>query len=268
MVSLLYTSISGYASYYDKATIAKIMGSLWKAYLEYVIPADYVPRCGYYLCDVYPEPEIEGGLMRTSDHLQSDNEHSYSAMWWAENICRAFPQIVALRVMRDEVVNVLRIHDLFESKIGGDTPDVSERNNEDKDTQETRWAITYGLHLPDVDYRDRLLANFFAFQDKTTVLGQIAYCFDKIDAVLRGLAFEHYGRIGSVGNRGFASDDESIRITGTTRMTDNWFDTSIRKISPYECSDFFVHIVAEVFRIERGEYPAWLEKIKHYEFLD
>ena len=264
----MYTSFAYYLDHYDKESIRKRMRSLWKAYLEFVIPADYVPRCGYYLCDVYPEPELQDGLMAADDHLQSDNEHSYSAMWWAQNICRAFPDILEFRAMREEIVDVLRIHDLFESKIGGDTPDVEERDNRTKDEKETRWAIEYGLHLPDVDYRDRLLANFFAFQDKTTLLGQIAYCFDKIDAVLRGLAFEHYGRVGSVGNHGFASDDESIELTGTTRMTDNWFCTSIRKISPYGCSDFFIHILAEVFRIERGSYPAWLRKIKQYDFLD
>lgn len=304
---ILYSRFQDYylISKKDAEDFPKIVENLWRAYLEYYVLADYVGRSGYYLCEVYPEPEYEDLHLRNASEaipdadyhdfmslsrVQSDNEHSSSVMWWCNAICSSFEYITPFRIFRVGLMEVLELHDLFESKITydllhekmnktleprslyeakmtHDIPDVFGPNPE-KDEKERIWAEKYLSLFPNESYRKRLMENFIHMQTRDDNFGQIAYCFDKIDAVLRGFAYESYGRKGRVGIRGFRLDEECMKFTGTDDMNDTWFYSTIRKIETYNCSDFFVHLLAEVYRIVRGSYPIWLGRIKNYDFLN
>lgn len=226
--------------------------------MKYVVPTDYVCRSGYYLCNVYPEPEFQENGLMVETKPQSGTEHMYSVSWWCNNLCRAFPEIREFNLYRERLKDALMIHDLFECKIGGDIPDVASRNDEEKDTLEAKWAKEYCDLLP-YAYGHDLNRDFIEMQDKNTPFGQLAYVFDKDDAVRRGLAYEVYGHCGILGTRGFESDHISIVETGTNLLSDGWFAHMIRKTYMYPAAPFFYHVMAEIFRIERGAYPHYLE---------
>lgn len=235
---------------------------LFTMYREFVVRSDYVPRSGYYLCNIYPKPNWRA----TQERAQSDTEHAYSAMWWAENISMAFSDVRELVLYREDCVRTLMIHDLFESKIGGDIPDVDTRCNIEKDAEEYQYMLEYVRLYPNPIYRSRMEKRFFEFQSKETEFGQICYSFDKIDAVLRALAYEIDGKSGVVGGRGFESDERSIEFTGTKNVVDNWFYSSVvSRILKYDCGEFFVRFVEEAIRYERGKDIPWMSKVDNYQ---
>ena len=287
MVIVLYVDFSNYFEAYDKQTFRNIIAGIWHAYIEFFIPTDYVARSGYYLCGVYPEPEhttlkllrrqfpdafpesdpeLEIKNLMPLTRAQSGTEHTASVMWWANNICANFPRIVTLGSMRSDLVDVLQIHDLFESKIGGDIPDVFGPNAA-KDEAEAKFAASYVYSFYNLPHYLELQANFNHMQKKDNTFGQIAYCFDKLDAVLRGFAYEVCGCTGIIGGKGFKTDEECIAITGTNNICDGWFMSTIIKIQEYPCSNFFIQVMAEVYYLVRGNYPEWLNKVKPYRFL-
>lgn len=230
-------------------------------YLNYVVPADYVTRSGYYLCGVYPQPSWR----EVNERAQSDTEHMYSAMWWAENVAMSFPEIRELSMYHQDCVQTLMIHDLFESKIGGDIPDVDVRNDAEKNSLELRFAMKYLSLHPNPTYRAKMEARFFDFQTRETEFGQICYCYDKIDAVMRALAYEMTGKNGAVGGRGFESDEISIMFTGTRDIVDNWYYQSVvKRVAQYECGDFFIRLVEECIRAQRRRDLPWMKRVIGY----
>lgn len=235
--------------------------ALWKMYLEYAVPSDYVVRSGYHLCDVYEKPS----LMEVRRKFQSDTEHMYSTLWWANELSYAFPELSGFREHKSKIMDMLLTHDLFECKLGGDIPDTSDRNNEDKDAKEAKIAEVYFSMRPNPASAMLGAERFSAFQEKYDVAGQIAYCVDKTDAIMRGLAYEVYGQCGTVGGRGFRSDDEEIAITGTNLLVDCWLYGCALKMMKYPCGDFFVRLTEETIRFVRGQEVTWINKVPEYQ---
>lgn len=237
--------------------------ALWDLYTEYITTADYTMRCGYYLCGVYPEPSWR----EVNQRAQSDSEHMYSVIWWAENLMTAFPEITEFSLYRDKIISVLMIHDAFEGHIGGDIPDVGLESAKNKDALEYEQAKKYFDKFPNRWYADEMLEKFAEFQKHDTDFGQIAYAFDKVDGVLRGLAYEQVGKPGEVGHHeGFIRDSDSIEFTGEISLVDCWFHNSvIQRLVDYDCGDFFIRVVEECIRYSRGKEVSWLTKVPGYE---
>lgn len=258
----MFFRIKDYKQFIGKDEFRRRIRALWDLYVEYITRADYTVRSGYYLCGVYPEPSIR----ETEQRAQSDSEHMYSAIWWAENLMAAFPEFVEFLAYRDWILKVLLIHDAFENHIGGDIPDVGLESAKDKDAREYEQAEKYCKKLPNRDYGEILLRKFREFQTRDTEFGQTTYPFDKVDGVLKGLAYEQIGKPGKVGQRGFAADETSILFTGTDNLVDCWFHNSvISRVLSYDSGDFFVRVTEECVRYSRGTEIDWIGKVENYE---
>ena len=178
-------------------------------------------------------------------------------------------------IKRDETYELLSTHDTGEA-VSGDIPDDGNRDEAKKDREEfafLEWLFSRKTPFGQKVFGfERLVKNFRNFQTKLSIESRYAYCIDKTDAILQGLIYEYEGFPGDVTYkrvRGRLSvrDEETLRITGSSNLVDNWAEScrpNLEKADPTGAINFFVNFINVAIAYVRSDEFNPKEDLKEY----
>lgn len=233
-------------------------------------------RMGYALAGVYDyrEENVMGKMCPATiyqDRSESDIEHSSRVeclLFWAIS-----EELLPTNIIwNPDLLRLLplagKIHDQAERYCGGDIVDDGTRSK-DQDVVELKVFeddILPNYH-PEIASKLHFLLKDLVF--KRSPYGQLLYCADKIDAVLRGLYYEELGRVGFETNKQNISESslESIKFTEREEIVDNWFLGFLKSSENFtEIRRPFIELVriacirASEVRPEREPWFTWWDK--------
>lgn len=231
----------------------------FRAYTRYM-ELDSVIRAGFALWGVYGKTDYTS---IEEDRKQSDLEHCAGMSFLATMLPIYYPGIYPLEeVWKYQLVTIL--HELGEIDTG-DIPDDGRRDPVEKDLREREYVFRYiNIHFPK-EYQEIGKKLFVEMQDKSTAFGKTAYLIDKIDAVLRGFAYELHAKYGKISKKPYKTERDSSEcaFTGVENLADNWLCGLFDRINhkDYPNLGIFLEICQSAAFYIRGKPMAWLQKI-------
>lgn len=238
---------------------------IWMSYQMFKREAE-VPRSGYYLCNIYPNPNKvlmcpnPGGwdYVRIGDvRAESVLEHSAAVAHLVEDIAAWFPELFPDVELAKKIA--LR-HDIGEI-YSGDIADDGRPEHDQKEDMEQDVFLEWLFTQP-VDTWEDTFQFYLEFQDRSTPRGQALYAADKLEAILQLLNYEERGWYGDVSlkNPPTEQDLKSMEMTGASSPTDVWayhFKTIVwDQLSP-EVTLPFICILDSAVTDVRGEWFPW-----------
>lgn len=231
---------------------------IWRNYATFK-KQETVMRAGFARVGVYP-----GTPDGRTEPLRSESvaEHVLGTLELLDEIAMFCPEVIseteALRCMR-----LLLKHEVGEVEIG-DIPDDGRYDGAKKDENELRVMMRYAETLP-ASYGVQTVHDFVDFQNKRSALAQMAYCIDKIEAVLQCLLYEQEGRNVTCADEALVQslseqDRKYMRQTGSAQVVDNWSAHCLDLIRDFWCAPMFVGILRAAVEDVRGEWFPWIEK--------
>lgn len=231
---------------------------IWRNYATFK-KQETVMRAGFARVGVYP-----GTPDGRTEPLRSESvaEHVLGTLELLDEIAMFCPEMMSeaetLRCMR-----LLLKHEVGEVEIG-DIPDDGRYDGAKKDENELRVMMRYAETLP-APYGIQTVHDFVDFQNKRSALAQMAYCIDKIEAVLQCLLYEQEGRNVTCVDETLVQnlseqDRKYMRQTGSAQVVDNWSAHCLDLIRDFWCAPMFVGILRAAVEDVRGEWFPWIEK--------
>lgn len=224
---------------------------------------------GFALTGVY---QFRAGQYIYQDRSESDLEHcarTGSLAWWIANTPGLLPDNMIWDQKRLELLPLAaRIHDLAERECGGDIPDDGTRKASQDDKE---FAVFTEQILPNfpLEIRGELEALLHEFMQRSTPYGQLIYCADKTDALLRCLYYEELGMTGFEHNKGNITESSKklTEYTGRLEISDVWFLGFLLASEDFaELREPFINLIrigcanAAKVRPEREPWFTWWDK--------
>lgn len=244
---------------------------IWMSYRMFKGEAE-VPRSGYYLCHIYPDPDEkftyhewdrdgyrrEKYITPRDVRFESVLEHSAGVAHLVEDMATWFPKLFPDVDMARKLALKHDIGELYT----GDIADDGRPEHDQKERDEQAVFLEWLMNTQPEDTWEDTYQFYLEFQDKSTPRGQALYAADKLEAILQLLNYERCGWYGDVSlkNPPTEQDLKSSEITGTFNPTDVWayhFKTIVWDQLNPEITLPFICVLDSAVTDVRGEWFPW-----------
>jgi len=194
---------------------------------------------------------------------QNDAEHCNGMHAIVVLLLMFFPELSIAAELAIVLHRITFFHELGEISIG-DIPDDGSKNAQN-DLMERDYVFNIIDECLPNEYGEATKQMYMSFQNRSDELGKLAYLIDKMDAILRGLAYEKSGCGGfySKKKNPTEQDRRTREKTQVENLPDNWlcgllFKIDIQEYLPY--LKIFLEIFQSAVWCVRGERAKWLDQ--------